>query len=50
MLDEHFDAVFYPGGHGPLWQSYVVVDGRLVTGQNPASSEAAAEDVVRLLR
>jgi len=35
---------------GPLWQSYVVVDGRLVTGQNPASSEAAAEDVVRLLR
>jgi putative intracellular protease/amidase len=35
---------------GPLWQSYVVTDGRLVTGQNPASSEAAAEDVLRLLR
>ena len=35
---------------GPLWQSYVVTDGMLVTGQNPASSEAAAEDVLRLLR
>ncbi|HEY1035443.1 MAG TPA: type 1 glutamine amidotransferase domain-containing protein [Pseudoxanthomonas sp.] len=35
---------------GPLWQSYVVTDGVLVTGQNPASSEAAAEDLLRLLR
>jgi putative intracellular protease/amidase len=24
------------------WQSYAVTDGNLVTGQNPASSEAAA--------
>lgn len=35
---------------GPVWQSYVVTDGKLVTGQNPASSEAVAEDVLRLLR
>lgn len=35
---------------GAVWQSYVVTDGRLVTGQNPASSKAAAEDVLRLLR
>jgi putative intracellular protease/amidase len=35
---------------GALWQSYVVTDGRLVTGQNPASSAEAAEDVLRLLR
>lgn len=35
---------------GPLWQSYVVTDGVLVTGQNPASSEAAAENLLRLLR
>ncbi|WP_334177298.1 type 1 glutamine amidotransferase domain-containing protein [Pseudoxanthomonas sp.] len=35
---------------GVAWQSYVVADGRLVTGQNPASSAAAAEDVLRLLR
>lgn len=35
---------------GAPWQSYVVTDGRLVTGQNPASSAEAAEDVLRLLR
>lgn len=35
---------------GAPWQSYVVADGKLVTGQNPASSEAAAEDVLRLVR
>lgn len=35
---------------GAVWQSYVVTDGRLVTGQNPASSEAAAHEVLRLLR
>lgn len=32
------------------WQSHVVTDGMLVTGQNPASSEAAAEAVLVLLR
>jgi len=35
---------------GALWQSHVEVDGRLVTGQNPASSEAAAHEVLALLR
>jgi len=47
------DVLKKNGGHyqrGAVWQSYVVTDGRLVTGQNPASSEAAAEDVLRLLR
>ncbi|MFC6019358.1 type 1 glutamine amidotransferase domain-containing protein [Plantactinospora solaniradicis] len=34
---------------GPAWSSYVVVDGNLVTGQNPASGEAAAEAVLREL-
>ena len=28
---------------GPPWQSYVVADGNLITGQNPASSWAATE-------
>jgi putative intracellular protease/amidase len=32
----------------PEWQSFVVVDGQLVTGQNPASSRAAAEKVLEL--
>ncbi len=32
------------------WASYAITDGTLVTGQNPASSEAAAEAVLALLR
>ena len=31
------------------WASYVLTDGHLVTGQNPASSEAAAKAVLALL-
>lgn len=34
---------------GPDWQSYVVTDGQLVTGQNPASSEEGAQALMRLL-
>jgi putative intracellular protease/amidase len=33
----------------PDWASFVVTDGRLVTGQNPASSKAAAEALLKLL-
>ncbi|MCS3903295.1 putative intracellular protease/amidase [Methylohalomonas lacus] len=32
------------------WQPYVVTDGHLITGQNPASSESAAEATLKLLR
>jgi len=31
------------------WKPYVVRDGLLITGQNPASSEPAAEELLRLL-
>ena len=34
---------------GDDWASFVVTDGRLVTGQNPASSEAAAAKLLSLL-
>lgn len=34
---------------GPDWQAHVVVDGKLVTGQNPASSEKAAEKLLEML-
>ena len=40
------------GGHyerGDDWASHVVVDGKLVTGQNPASSEAAARALLDVL-
>ena len=32
------------------WESYVVKDGRLITGQNPASSGPAAEALLDMLR
>ena len=35
---------------GADWAPYVQVDGLLVTGQNPASSEAAAQELLKLLR
>lgn len=33
----------------PIYQEKVVVDGRLVTGQNPASAKGAAKEIVDLL-
>ncbi len=32
------------------WTSHIEVDGNLVTGQNPASSQAAAEAIIKLLK
>ena len=40
------------GGHyskGADWQSYVLTDGKLITGQNPASSEEGARALLKLL-
>ena len=45
MLKEH-------GGlyeKGADWAPHVVTDGKLITGQNPASSEEAAKELLRLL-
>ena len=35
---------------GADWGSHVVVDGQLITGQNPASSEEAAHELLKLLK
>jgi putative intracellular protease/amidase len=35
---------------GPDWAVYTIVDGRLITGQNPASSGPAARELIKLLR
>ncbi|MEO6351948.1 MAG: type 1 glutamine amidotransferase domain-containing protein [Oxalobacteraceae bacterium] len=35
---------------GPDWMPHVVVDGNVITGQNPASSEAAAIEVLKQLQ
>jgi putative intracellular protease/amidase len=34
---------------GPDWQSYVLIDGNLITGQNPASSEEGARALLKQL-
>ena len=49
LLEDELKA---KGGHyskGTDWSSYVVEDGMLITGQNPASSEEAAEKLLALL-
>jgi putative intracellular protease/amidase len=33
----------------PNWQPFSIVDGRLITGQNPASSTSAAEALLNLV-
>jgi putative intracellular protease/amidase len=33
----------------PNWQPFSIVDGRLITGQNPASSTSAAEALLKLV-
>ena len=35
---------------GPDWQPYAVVDGKLITGQNPASSSLVAEKMLAALQ
>lgn len=47
------DALQANGAHyqkGADWQSYVVEDGLLITGQNPASSEDAAKRLIQRLQ
>jgi putative intracellular protease/amidase len=46
------DALKEKGGlyeRGATWQSFCVEDGRLITGQNPASSEAVAHALMKQL-
>lgn len=41
------------GGHyskGADWGSYIKIDGLLITGQNPNSSEAAAKELIKVLQ
>ncbi|HTJ92780.1 MAG TPA: type 1 glutamine amidotransferase domain-containing protein [Pararobbsia sp.] len=32
------------------WQSFSIIDGRLITGQNPSSSQAVARDLLKVLK
>lgn len=50
LLEDEFKKL---GGHyskGPDWGSYVKKDGLLITGQNPGSSEEAANVLLKVLK
>lgn len=46
LIEDAFKAQGALYEKGPDWAPYLVVDGRLVTGQNPASSEAVAKELL----
>jgi putative intracellular protease/amidase len=50
LLEDRMRAAGGVFRSGPAWASHVVVDGNLVTGQNPASSTESAQRIVELLR
>lgn len=50
LIEDEFKA---QGAHylkGADWQSFIVKDGSFVSGQNPASSEAVAQELLNLLK
>lgn len=49
LLEDELKARGCEYSRGDDWSEYVVKDGLLITGQNPASSEKAAEELVALL-
>jgi len=50
LIEDEFIAAGANYSKGPDWQPYVVEDGNLITGQNPASSEAVATALVKKLK
>jgi putative intracellular protease/amidase len=50
LLEDRLEARGAIFSKGASWAPYVQVDGKLVTGQNPASSEPAAQALLDLLR
>lgn len=50
LLEDEFKKLGANYSKGPDWGSYVKVDGLLITGQNPGSSEAVAKELIKLLK
>jgi len=50
LLEDEFKKLGAYYSKGPDWGSYVKVDGLLITGQNPGSSEAAAKELIHILQ
>jgi putative intracellular protease/amidase len=49
MLDERLAELGAQVSRGPALEPRLEVDGRLVTGQNPASTAAVAQAAVRVM-
>ncbi|MEN3746689.1 type 1 glutamine amidotransferase domain-containing protein [Sphingomonas sp. HF-S3] len=49
LIEDEFTAQGADYRKGPDWGEFVVTDGKLVTGQNPGSSEAAARTLMTKL-
>lgn len=49
LIEDEFQALGGLYEKGPDWQSFVIEDGLLITGQNPGSSEEAAKALVKKL-
>ncbi|WP_213938029.1 type 1 glutamine amidotransferase domain-containing protein [Pseudomonas sp. dw_612] len=49
LIEDEFKALGARYEKGSDWASFIVEDGLLVTGQNPASSEAVAKALLKLL-
>ncbi len=50
LIEDEFIALGAHYQKGPNWAPFIVEDGKLITGQNPASSEAVAKALVAQLR
>ncbi len=50
LVEDELTALGGKFEKGADWAPYQVTDGRLVTGQNPASSEAVAKELLRLAK
>ncbi len=50
LLEDELKAKGGEYSKGGDWESYVLKDGLLITGQNPASSEEAAKELLTLLK
>ncbi len=49
LIEDEFIALGAHYQKGPTWAPFIVEDGKLITGQNPASSEAVAKALVAQL-
>ena len=50
LIEDEFQKLGAAYEKGPDWAPFLITDGKLITGQNPASSEAVAKALIEQLR